>query len=192
MSIPRQAAVRTLRQSRQSTLLNRSFWNTAKPAAVDPVVEQQQPPPAAAVPPQASSSSSSSNINSNASTSRASSYDPETHFGFQSVPESQKESLVGSVFSSVASKYGGYHFITGRRGVVLKLMLYYADKMNDAMSFGIHRLWKDTYVAGLNPRGGIKCLDVAGGTGKLQKAFLFSNSNRYAILIFFPLPVLFH
>lgn len=38
--------------------------------------------------------------------------------------------------------------------------------MNDAMSFGIHRLWKDTYVSGLNPRGGIRCLDVAGGTGE--------------------------
>lgn len=40
--------------------------------------------------------------------------------------------------------------------------------MNDAMSFGIHRLWKDTYISGLNPRGGIKCLDVAGGTGEIE------------------------
>lgn len=37
--------------------------------------------------------------------------------------------------------------------------------MNDAMSFGVHRLWKDTYVKRLNPKGGIRCLDVAGGTG---------------------------
>lgn len=52
--------------------------------------------------------------------------------------------IVGDVFSSVASKY---------------------DVMNDAMSFGIHRLWKDRFVSSINPRGGLKCLDVAGGTG---------------------------
>ena len=37
--------------------------------------------------------------------------------------------------------------------------------MNDFMSAGVHRLWKDHYIKKLNPRGGIKCLDVAGGTG---------------------------
>lgn len=37
--------------------------------------------------------------------------------------------------------------------------------MNDAMSFGVHRIWKDTYVKRLNPKNGIRCLDVAGGTG---------------------------
>lgn len=40
------------------------------------------------------------------------------------------------------------------------------DKMNDAMSFGIHRLWKDRLITILNPPVGIKLLDVAGGTGK--------------------------
>src|ERR1700710_2139648 len=44
-----------------------------------------------------------------------------THFGFQEVPESLKESLVGSVFTSVSPKY---------------------DLLNDSMSLGIHRLWK--------------------------------------------------
>lgn len=40
------------------------------------------------------------------------------------------------------------------------------DKMNDAMSFGIHRLWKDRLITILNPPVGTKLLDVAGGTGK--------------------------
>ena len=39
------------------------------------------------------------------------------------------------------------------------------DVMNDFMSAGIHRLWKDHYIKKLDPRGGLRCLDVAGGTG---------------------------
>ena len=39
------------------------------------------------------------------------------------------------------------------------------DVMNDAMSVGIHRIWKDHFVKKLNPHGGMQCLDVAGGTG---------------------------
>lgn len=74
-----------------------------------------------------------------------------THFGFRTVPEAIKESLVGKVFSSVASSY---------------------DRMNDVMSLGIHRLWKDEFVRNLNPgsRGNfapMKILDVAGGTGDI-------------------------
>lgn len=74
-----------------------------------------------------------------------------THFGFQTVDESQKEGLVGGVFSSVASSY---------------------DMMNDAMSLGIHRLWKNHFVNMLDPRGGIHCLDVAGGTGDIALRLL--------------------
>jgi 2-methoxy-6-polyprenyl-1,4-benzoquinol methylase len=44
--------------------------------------------------------------------------------------------------------------------------------MNDAMSLGIHRLWKDQFVKRLNPRGGINCLDVAGGTGDIANRIL--------------------
>lgn len=77
--------------------------------------------------------------------------DKSTHFGFQTVPEAVKESLVGKVFSSVASSY---------------------DRMNDVMSLGVHRLWKDDFVRNLNPgsRGNfapMKILDVAGGTGDI-------------------------
>jgi 2-methoxy-6-polyprenyl-1,4-benzoquinol methylase len=44
--------------------------------------------------------------------------------------------------------------------------------MNDAMSLGVHRLWKDQFVKRLNPRGGINCLDVAGGTGDIANRIL--------------------
>ena len=71
-----------------------------------------------------------------------------THFGFKTVPEDDKERLVGNVFESVASQY---------------------DLMNDLMSGGVHRLWKDTLVGmiGASSRGSanLQVLDVAGGTG---------------------------
>ncbi|KAK9451850.1 ubiE/COQ5 methyltransferase family-domain-containing protein [Limtongia smithiae] len=74
-----------------------------------------------------------------------------THFGFRDVPEARKEELVHEVFSSVASSY---------------------DVMNDVMSMGIHRLWKDHFVSKLDPGchpGGkpLSILDVAGGTGDI-------------------------
>ncbi|KAJ1675289.1 2-hexaprenyl-6-methoxy-1,4-benzoquinone methyltransferase [Spiromyces aspiralis] len=75
----------------------------------------------------------------------------ETHFGFKNVPTDLKESLVADVFSSVASKY---------------------DLMNDAMSAGIHRLWKDTFIRRMSPMPGAKLLDVAGGTGDIALRYL--------------------
>ncbi len=70
--------------------------------------------------------------------------DKTTSFGFRQVPEDQKENLVGEVFTSVAHRY---------------------DVMNDLMSGGVHRLWKDAFVDWLNPQPGMRVLDVAGGTG---------------------------
>lgn len=67
-------------------------------------------------------------------------------FGFRDVPEGEKEGLVKEVFSSVAARY---------------------DLMNDLMSAGIHRIWKDAMVEWLNPQPGWKILDVAGGTGDI-------------------------
>ncbi|RKP37721.1 UbiE/COQ5 methyltransferase [Dimargaris cristalligena] len=77
--------------------------------------------------------------------------EPFTHFGFRDVPEMDKERMVGQVFSNVASKY---------------------DVMNDAMSAGVHRLWKDTFIRRLAPPPGTKLLDVAGGTGDIALRFL--------------------
>ncbi|KAF8490794.1 UbiE/COQ5 methyltransferase [Russula emetica] len=76
-----------------------------------------------------------------------------THFGFRTVPEGSKEELVRGVFDSVASSY---------------------DLMNDAMSFGVHRLWKDSFISLLRPgsKGPIRCIDVAGGTGDVALRIL--------------------
>jgi len=69
-----------------------------------------------------------------------------THFGYQEVPESEKARLVGRVFRSVAPRY---------------------DLMNDLMSFGIHRLWKQYAAAQCPVRAGSRVLDVAGGSGDM-------------------------
>lgn len=84
-----------------------------------------------------------------------------TSFGFRTVPEDAKESLVKNVFNSVASSY---------------------DLMNDATSFGVHRLWKDEFVSSLRPgrKGPMKCLDVAGGTGDIALRILDYAREKYA------------
>ena len=73
----------------------------------------------------------------------------ETSFGFRSVAEADRQGLVNEVFAKVASRY---------------------DQMNDLMSGGLHRLWKDDFIALLNPPRGASAfhvLDVAGGTGDI-------------------------
>ena len=75
----------------------------------------------------------------------------QTHFGFQTVNEAEKAGMVHGVFTRVASKY---------------------DIMNDVMSMGIHRLWKDAMMDWLAPRPGQRLLDVAGGTGDVSFRFL--------------------
>lgn len=84
-----------------------------------------------------------------------------THFGYQTVPTESKEALVKDVFSSVASSY---------------------DLMNDAMSFGIHRLWKDDFISTINPgsSGPMHCLDVAGGTGDIALRLLDHARQKHS------------
>lgn len=67
-------------------------------------------------------------------------------FGFRRVKAEEKTGLVHRVFSSVAGNY---------------------DLMNDLMSGGLHRLWKDSLVRRMNPKPGMTLLDVAGGTGDI-------------------------
>ena len=74
-----------------------------------------------------------------------------THFGFETVPEAEKAKKVQGVFTSVASKY---------------------DVMNDVMSLGVHRIWKEAMMDWLAPRPSQKLLDVAGGTGDISFKFL--------------------
>ncbi|MFP7674698.1 bifunctional demethylmenaquinone methyltransferase/2-methoxy-6-polyprenyl-1,4-benzoquinol methylase UbiE [Marivita sp. S0852] len=85
-----------------------------------------------------------------------------THFGFTEVNESEKAGRVQGVFSSVASKY---------------------DVMNDAMSLGIHRIWKDAMMDWLAPRRGQKLLDVAGGTGDISFRFLKRAGGGHATVL---------
>ena len=72
--------------------------------------------------------------------------DPTASFGYRDVPAAEKAGMVREVFQSVAPRY---------------------DLMNDLMSAGVHRLWKNTLVDVLNPRPGERLLDVAGGTGDI-------------------------
>src|SRR5438270_2981350 len=75
--------------------------------------------------------------------------DQTTHFGFRDIPLGDKQTLVNDVFHSVATRY---------------------DLMNDLMSAGLHRVWKDVMINALNPPRGDKpfaLLDVAGGTGDI-------------------------
>ena len=74
----------------------------------------------------------------------------QTHFGFEEVPESEKAQRVAGVFSSVAEKY---------------------DVMNDLMSLGLHRLWKQFAIQISGVKTGERVLDVAGGTADLALAF---------------------
>lgn len=67
-------------------------------------------------------------------------------FGYDEVSPEEKTAKVGAVFSSVAAKY---------------------DVMNDAMSAGMHRLWKDKFVRRVKPQPGEQILDMAGGTGDI-------------------------
>ena len=82
----------------------------------------------------------------------------QTSFGFRTVEESDKQPLVDDVFHRVAGRY---------------------DLMNDVMSAGMHRLWKEALVAWLNPpkRGSWKGLDVAGGTGDITRRVLEAGGS---------------
>ncbi|KAI5305512.1 hypothetical protein KEM56_004230 [Ascosphaera pollenicola] len=90
-----------------------------------------------------------------------------TEFGYETISRAEKEARVGAVFSSVAASY---------------------DKMNDFMSLGIHRLWKDHFIRSLNPGSPFKpgkpdteqgwnILDVAGGTGDIAFGMLNHATN---------------
>ena len=77
-------------------------------------------------------------------------------FGYQDVEPEEKTARVGDVFRSVASRY---------------------DLMNDAMSGGLHRLWKDRFVRRIKPRTGERILDMAGGTGDI--AFRLARAGAH-------------
>ena len=92
-----------------------------------------------------------------------------THFGFETILEKDKSEKVQGVFSSVASKY---------------------DVMNDVMSLGIHRVWKDAMMDWLAPIRGQALLDVAGGTGDISFRFLQRASGANATVLDLTEPML--
>src|SRR5271168_3175309 len=75
---------------------------------------------------------------------------PTASFGFRDIDPAEKPRLVRGVFDSVARRY---------------------DLMNDLMSGGVHRLWKDAVAARLNPQPGEVIIDCAGGTGDMAQRF---------------------
>lgn len=86
-------------------------------------------------------------------------------FGFRQVGEQEKQQLVNEVFSKVAERY---------------------DQMNDLMSAGLHRLWKDDLVAMLNPprgQGVFSHLDVAGGTGDVAFRILRAGGPNVRVTL---------
>jgi len=86
-------------------------------------------------------------------------------FGFRRVGENEKQDLVNEVFSKVAERY---------------------DQMNDLMSGGMHRLWKDDFVAMLNPPRGqatFHLLDVAGGTGDIAFRAIRAGGPKVRVTI---------
>lgn len=87
--------------------------------------------------------------------------DTTTHFGFQTVPEAEKAGMVHGVFTRVASRY---------------------DLMNDLMSGGVHRIWKDAMMDWLAPRPHQRLLDVAGGTGDIAFRFLRRAPEATAVV----------
>jgi len=88
----------------------------------------------------------------------------ETSFGFRSVADGGKQQLVDAVFHKVAGRY---------------------DLMNDLMSGGLHRLWKDAMVSWLNPprRAGWTALDVAGGTGDIAMRIVEASARNAHVTV---------
>lgn len=90
--------------------------------------------------------------------------DDTTHFGFESVKLGDKQARVDDVFHKVAARY---------------------DLMNDLMSAGLHRVWKDRLVSSVNPpkRLPFKHLDVAGGTGDVAFRVLKAGGPFTAVTV---------
>jgi demethylmenaquinone methyltransferase/2-methoxy-6-polyprenyl-1,4-benzoquinol methylase len=83
-----------------------------------------------------------------------------TDFGFERIPSKEKAGRVRQVFDSVAERY---------------------DIMNDVMSGGMHRVWKDAFITWMRPRSNMHLLDLAGGTGDIAFRFLRAGGGAVAV-----------
>ena len=88
--------------------------------------------------------------------------DTATHFGYREVPSAEKSGLVRDVFDSVAERY---------------------DLMNDVLSGGVHRLWKNALVDWLHPRPGMSLLDMAGGTGDIARRIQARTGGKAEVTV---------
>ncbi len=90
----------------------------------------------------------------------------QTHFGYKKVPLNEKQTMVNQVFDNVAKRY---------------------DLMNDLMSFGIHRLWKDALVARLAPpkkgKRQYRVLDMAGGSGDIARRIIDASYGFAKVIV---------
>ncbi|MFI5013770.1 MAG: bifunctional demethylmenaquinone methyltransferase/2-methoxy-6-polyprenyl-1,4-benzoquinol methylase UbiE [Hyphomicrobiales bacterium] len=86
----------------------------------------------------------------------------DTHFGASTVRLDEKQRLVDDVFRKAARRY---------------------DLMNDLMSFGVHRAWKNDFVAMLNPRPPCSVIDVAGGTGDIAFRIVEGGGPRVRVTV---------
>jgi demethylmenaquinone methyltransferase/2-methoxy-6-polyprenyl-1,4-benzoquinol methylase len=88
----------------------------------------------------------------------------ETSYGFRQVADGEKQGLVNDVFHKVAKRY---------------------DIMNDVMSAGLHRAWKEAMVASLNPRRdpAYRALDVAGGTGDIAFRIVEASGGQAHVTV---------
>ena len=88
----------------------------------------------------------------------------ETHFGYRSVPLAEKQELVNDVFHNVARRY---------------------DLMNDLMSAGLHRVWKNILISMLRPprTRPFRHLDVAGGTGDVAFRILDAGGDNVSVTV---------
>ena len=93
-------------------------------------------------------------------TNRQNRDDDTIDFGFRTVQRADKAKLVRGIFDSVAHRY---------------------DLMNDLMSGGIHRLWKDAMVSWMAPQPYQTLIDLAGGTGDISIRFLNSGGGEACI-----------
>jgi demethylmenaquinone methyltransferase / 2-methoxy-6-polyprenyl-1,4-benzoquinol methylase len=86
------------------------------------------------------------------------------HFGSRQVPLADKQALIDDVFHSVAHRY---------------------DLMNDLMSFGLHRAWKDALVTAVNPpqRRPFALLDIAGGTGDIGLRVIAAGGEQTRVTV---------
>ena len=100
------------------------------------------------------------------STPESSATNDSVSFGYKSVPEGERQGLINDIFSAVAGRY---------------------DLMNDMMSGGLHRLWKDDVIGWMAPpksAQAFQLLDVAGGTGDLTKRFLRAGGSGCKATLF--------